>query len=48
MLTAAKLTVGFVAYFDILHDVSLEEPEGQIVEVIGQNGAGKETLLRAL
>jgi branched-chain amino acid transport system ATP-binding protein len=31
-----------------VHDVSLEVPEGRIVAVVGANGAGKSTTLRAI
>lgn len=33
---------------DVLHDVSLEIPEGQFTTLVGPNGAGKTTLLRAV
>ncbi len=48
MLTVEHLTAGYINDVDILHDVSLEVPEGHIVTVIGPNGAGKSTLLRAI
>jgi len=32
--------------FEILHGVSLQVPEGQIVGIIGPNGSGKSTVLR--
>ena len=32
----------------VLHDISLEVPEGKLVTLIGSNGAGKTTTLRAL
>jgi len=42
---------GVVAGYDgppVLHDISLEVPEGQIVTVVGPNGHGKSTLLRTI
>jgi len=40
----------FVSYdkADILHDVSLEIPEGVFLPLVGPNGSGKTTLLRAI
>lgn len=48
MLSVEHLTAGYINDADILHDISLEVPEGHIVTVIGPNGAGKSTLLRAI
>ena len=31
-----------------IHEVSLEVPEGDVVSIIGANGAGKSTILKAL
>ena len=33
---------------EALHDVSFRAPEGQIVGLLGQNGAGKSTTLNIL
>jgi ABC-type branched-subunit amino acid transport system ATPase component len=33
---------------EVLHDISIEVPEGRIVTVLGPNGAGKTTLLRTV
>ena len=33
---------------EALHDVSFRAPEGQIVGLLGQNGAGKSTTLRTI
>ena len=32
----------------VLHDISLQVPEGKLVALIGSNGAGKTTTLRAI
>ena len=32
----------------ILHGISLEVPQGQVVTLLGRNGAGRTTLLRAI
>ena len=32
----------------ILHDVSLDVPDGQVTAVLGRNGTGKTTLLKTL
>ena len=33
---------------DVLHDVSLEVPAGQVVTIIGPSGSGKSTFLRLM
>jgi branched-chain amino acid transport system ATP-binding protein len=47
MLTVENLHVSYGA-IKALHGVSLKVPEGSIVTLIGANGAGKSTTLRAL
>lgn len=47
MLTVENLHVSYGA-IKALHGVSLEIPQGSIVTLIGANGAGKSTTLRAL
>ena len=47
MLSVENLHVSYGA-IKALHGVSLEVPEGSIVTLIGANGAGKSTTLRAL
>ena len=47
MLKVEKLSVAY-GFIEALHDVSLEVPEGSIVTLIGANGAGKSTTLRAI
>ena len=46
-LQAAQLHT-FYGKSHILHDVGLEVREGEIVTVLGRNGAGKSTTLRSL
>jgi branched-chain amino acid transport system ATP-binding protein len=46
-LEVANLSVAYGA-IKALHDVSLRVPEGSIVTLIGANGAGKSTTLRAI
>lgn len=47
MLTVENLNVSYGA-IKALHGVSLKVPQGSIVTLIGANGAGKSTTLRAL
>ena len=47
MLRVDKLAVAYGS-IKALHDVSLHVPEGSIVTLIGANGAGKSTTLRAI
>ncbi|MEY4569447.1 MAG: hypothetical protein RLZZ398_886, partial [Verrucomicrobiota bacterium] len=47
MLTVENLYVSYGA-IKALHGVSLKVPKGSIVTLIGANGAGKSTTLRAL
>jgi branched-chain amino acid transport system ATP-binding protein len=47
MLNVEKLAAGY-GKVKVLHDISLEVPEGKLVTLIGSNGAGKTTTLRAL
>ncbi|MEK9143303.1 MAG: ATP-binding cassette domain-containing protein, partial [Patescibacteria group bacterium] len=42
------LSVNHLSYKNILHDVSLEIPEGTFLTIKGVKGSGKTTLLRAL
>ncbi|GLY15503.1 ABC transporter ATP-binding protein [Kineosporia rhizophila] len=46
-LEVRGLTAGYGAG-PVLHDVSLQVPDGQVVTLLGANGAGKTTLLRAI
>jgi len=47
MLEARKLTVGYNGQ-TVLHEVDLAVARGQFVGVVGRNGCGKSTLVRAL
>jgi ABC-type branched-subunit amino acid transport system ATPase component len=47
MLKAEEITAGY-SELDILHHVSIQAEEAQIVSVIGPNGAGKSTLLKTV
>ena len=47
MLNVEHLSVAYGS-IKALHDVSLQVPEGSIVTLIGANGAGKSTTLRAI
>lgn len=48
MLEITDLTVTYPGGAEALHGVSLSVPEGQITTVLGGNGAGKTSLLRAV
>jgi branched-chain amino acid transport system ATP-binding protein len=47
MLTVSNLVVNYGAV-RALHGISLEVPKGRVVTLIGSNGAGKSTTLRAI
>jgi branched-chain amino acid transport system ATP-binding protein len=47
MLKVANLVAGY-GKVQVLHGLDLEVPEGTLVTLIGANGAGKSTILRAL
>ena len=46
-LEARGVTLGYGSA-DVLHDLSLVVPDGQVTAIIGPNACGKSTLLRAL
>jgi branched-chain amino acid transport system ATP-binding protein len=48
MLSMENITAGYVEEIDVLHDVSLEVKEEAITGIIGANGAGKSTILKAI
>ncbi len=48
LLSAEKITSGFVEEIDILRDLSLDVREGAITGIIGPNGAGKSTLMKTI
>ena len=47
LLTINNLRAGY-GMFSVLHDLSLRVEEGEIVALVGSNGAGKTTCLRAI
>lgn len=47
MLKISNLQVKY-GLIPAIHDVSIEIPEGSLVSIVGSNGAGKTTILRAI
>ncbi|MCJ9728679.1 ABC transporter ATP-binding protein [Bradyrhizobium sp. PRIMUS42] len=47
MLRVEKLQAGY-GQTDVLYGISLEVPKGKVVSLIGSNGAGKSTTMRAI
>ncbi|HZA66887.1 MAG TPA: ATP-binding cassette domain-containing protein, partial [Geminicoccaceae bacterium] len=48
MLTIRDLVAGYQAGSEVLRTLSLEIAEGEIVALMGRNGMGKSTLLKAI
>ena len=48
VLTAEKVTAGYIPDLPILHGVSVTARQGQITLIVGPNGAGKSTLIKAI
>jgi branched-chain amino acid transport system ATP-binding protein len=47
LLSVDRLTTGY-GRIEVLHEVSIDVPAGSVVALLGSNGAGKTTALRAL
>ena len=48
LLALANVQVLYDRAIEAIRDVSLEVPEGQIIALLGSNGAGKSTILKAI
>ncbi len=48
LLIADNLTAGYIPGVNILNECSLELAEGELVAIIGPNGAGNSTLMKAM
>lgn len=48
LLTLENISAGYVADIDILRNVNVEIAEGAITGLIGLNGAGKSTIMKAI
>ena len=47
-LVADQVTLSYGGQRDVVHELTLDIPEGAITSIIGRNGCGKSTLLRSL
>ena len=47
MLGLKSVTAGYTDE-DIIHDISLQIEQGEIVTIIGPNGSGKSTLMKSI
>ena len=48
LLTLRNIDVAFSGVIQVLHGVTLDVPQGSIIALLGANGAGKTTALRAI
>ena len=48
MLKFSNVSIGYGEHEDILHDISLEVRDSEMLALIGKNGAGKTTLIKGL